>query len=98
MRVLGKQPPAVLTYELFLDEDGRKISKSVGKGLSVDHWVDFAPIESLLFYLYQNPKRAKRLYWDVVPKRSGRPSLFGTCSVAARMCHSMVPVWISVSS
>jgi lysyl-tRNA synthetase class 1 len=68
VRVLGKQPPAVLTYELFLDEDGRKISKSVGKGLSVDHWVDFAPIESLLFYLYQNPKRAKRLYWDVVPK------------------------------
>ncbi len=68
VRVLGKQPPAVLTYELFLDEEGRKISKSIGKGLSVDHWVDFAPIESLLFYLYQNPKRAKRLYWDVVPK------------------------------
>ena len=68
VRVLGKQPPAVLTYELFLDEEGKKISKSVGNGLSVDHWVDFAPIESLLFYLYQNPKRAKRLYWDVVPK------------------------------
>jgi lysyl-tRNA synthetase, class I len=68
VRVLGKQPPAVLTYELFLDEEGRKISKSVGKGLAVEHWVDFAPIESLLFYLYQNPKRAKRLYWDVVPK------------------------------
>ena len=68
VRVLGKQPPAVLTYELFLDEEGKKISKSVGNGLSVDHWVDFAPIESLLFYLYQNPKRAKRLYWDMVPK------------------------------
>jgi lysyl-tRNA synthetase class 1 len=68
VRILGKQPPAVLTYELFLDEEGKKISKSVGNGLSVDHWVDFAPIESLLFYLYQNPKRAKRLYWDMVPK------------------------------
>ena len=68
VRVMGKQPPAGLTFELFLDEEGKKISKSVGKGLSVEHWVDFAPIESLLFYLYQNPKRAKRLYWDVVPK------------------------------
>ncbi|MBQ36169.1 MAG: lysine--tRNA ligase [Gemmatimonadaceae bacterium] len=68
VRVLGKRPPAVLTYELFLDEEGKKISKSVGNGLSVEHWVDYAPIESLLFYLYQNPKRAKRLYWDVVPK------------------------------
>ena len=68
VRVMGKQPPATMIYELFLDEEGKKISKSVGKGLSVDHWVDFAPIESLLYYILQNPQRAKRLYWDVVPK------------------------------
>lgn len=68
VRVMGKQPPAGLTYELFLDEEGKKISKSVGKGLSVEHWTDFAPIESLLYYLYQKPKTAKRLYWDIVPK------------------------------
>jgi len=68
VRLMGKKPPAGLTFELFLDDEGRKISKSVGRGLTVDHWVDFAPIESLLYYIYQNPKRAKRLYWGMVPK------------------------------
>ena len=68
VRLMGKQPPVGLTYELFLDEQGRKISKSVGKGLTVDAWVQYAPIESLLYYIYQNPKRARRLFWDVVPK------------------------------
>lgn len=68
VRIMGKQPPAGLTYELFLDDEGRKISKSVGKGLKVDTWVQYAPIESLLYYMYQNPKRAKRLFWDVVPR------------------------------
>ena len=68
VRLMGRQPPVGLTYELFLDEEGRKISKSVGRGLTVDSWVQYAPIESLLYYIYQNPKRARRLYWDVVPK------------------------------
>lgn len=68
VRLMGRQPPVGLTYELFLDEQGRKISKSVGRGLTVDSWVQYAPIESLLYYIYQNPKRARRLYWDVVPK------------------------------
>ena len=68
VRIMGKRPPAGLTYELFLDDEGRKISKSVGKGLKVDTWVQYAPIESLLYYVYQNPKRAKRLFWDVVPR------------------------------
>ena len=67
-RLMGKQPPVGLTYELFLDEEGRKISKSVGRGLTVDAWTRYAPLESLLFYIFQNPRRAKRLYWDVVPK------------------------------
>ena len=68
VRLMGKPPPAGFYFELFLDEEGKKISKSVGKGLTVDHWVDFAPIESLLFYIYQKPKRAKRLYWGMVPR------------------------------
>ena len=68
VRIMGRQPPAGLTYELFLDDEGRKISKSVGKGLKVDTWVQYAPIESLLYYVYQNPRRAKRLFWDVVPR------------------------------
>jgi lysyl-tRNA synthetase class 1 len=65
---MGKQPPAGFFYEMFLDEEGRKISKSVGKGLTIDTWVNYAPLESLLYYLFQNPKQAKRLYWGIVPK------------------------------
>jgi lysyl-tRNA synthetase class 1 len=67
-RLMGKQPPAGLFYELFLDEDGRKISKSVGKGLTIDSWIGYAPLESLLYYIFQNPKQAKRLYWGIVPR------------------------------
>ncbi len=68
VRLMGKQPPAGLFYELFLDEEGRKISKSVGRGLTIDSWMTYAPIESLLYYIFQNPKQAKRLYWGIVPK------------------------------
>ena len=68
VRLMGKQPPSGLFYELFLDEKGRKISKSVGKGLTIDSWIDYAPLESLLYYIFQNPKQAKRLYWGIVPK------------------------------
>ena len=67
-RLMGKQPPEGFFYELFLDEEGRKISKSIGKGLTVDTWVSYAPLESLLFYLFQNPGQAKRLFWGIVPK------------------------------
>jgi lysyl-tRNA synthetase class 1 len=67
-RLMGKQPPTGFFYELFLDEEGRKISKSVGKGLTIDSWVDYAPLESLLYYLFQNPRQAKRLFWGIVPK------------------------------
>ena len=68
VRLMGKQPPTGLFYELFLDEEGRKISKSVGKGLTIDSWMSYAPLESLLFYIFQNPKQAKRLFWGIVPK------------------------------
>ena len=68
VRLMGKQPPAGLFYELFLDEEGRKISKSVGKGLTIDTWMQYAPLESLLYYIFQNPKQAKRLFWGIVPK------------------------------
>ncbi|GAK57873.1 lysyl-tRNA synthetase [Candidatus Vecturithrix granuli] len=67
-RIMGKQPPTGYFYELFLDEEGKKISKSVGKGLTIDTWVNYAPLESLLYYLFQNPRQAKRLYWGIVPK------------------------------
>lgn len=67
-RLMGKQPPAGFFYEMFLDEEGRKISKSVGKGLTVDSWVNYAPLESLIYYIFQNPRQAKRLFWGIVPK------------------------------
>jgi lysyl-tRNA synthetase class 1 len=67
-KVLGGEPPVSLTYELFLDELGQKISKSKGNGLTIDDWLTYAPSESLAYYMYQAPKRAKRLYFDVIPK------------------------------
>jgi lysyl-tRNA synthetase, class I len=67
-RVLGGQPPETLTYELFLDKDGQKISKSKGNGLSVDEWLAYAPPESLAQFMYNQPQRAKRLYFDVIPR------------------------------
>ena len=67
-RILGGTPPTNLTYELFLDEQGQKISKSKGNGLSVDDWLKYAPQESLALYMYQKPKTAKRLFFDVIPK------------------------------
>jgi lysyl-tRNA synthetase class 1 len=67
-RVLGGQPPEGFTYELFLDKDGQKISKSKGNGLSVDEWLTYAPPESLSQFMYNQPQRAKRLYFDVIPR------------------------------
>jgi len=68
VRLMGKQPPIGLIYELFLDQDGKKISKSVGRGLTVDAWQSYAPIESLLYYIFASPRKAKRLYWEIVPR------------------------------
>ena len=67
-RVLGKKPPNGFAYELFLDEKGEKISKSKGNGISIEQWLRYASPESLALYMYPNPKRAKKLYSDVVPK------------------------------
>ncbi len=67
-RLLGKKPPCNFIYELFLDENGEKISKSVGKGITIDRWLKYAPKESLAYFLYHRPERAKRLYFDVIPR------------------------------
>ncbi|NKD87360.1 lysine--tRNA ligase [Haematospirillum sp. 15-248] len=67
-RILGSTPPKNLSYELFLDENGQKISKSKGNGLSVEDWLKYAPEESLALFMYQKPKAAKRLYFDVIPR------------------------------
>ncbi len=67
-KTLGKPPPSGFAYELFLDEKGEKISKSKGNGITIEEWLNYASPESLSLYMYQNPKRAKKLYSDVVPK------------------------------
>lgn len=67
-RILGGTPPMNLTYELFLDDKGQKISKSKGNGLAVEDWLKYAPDASLALFMYQKPKAAKRLYFDVIPR------------------------------
>ena len=67
-RALDVPPPEGFNYELFLDEHGQKISKSKGNGLTIDQWLTYAPTESLGLYMFQKPKTAKKLYFDVIPK------------------------------
>ncbi len=68
IKLLGKKNPSGFAYELFLDEKGEKISKSKGNGITIDQWLEYASPESLSLYMYQNPKRAKKLYKEIVPK------------------------------
>ncbi len=65
---LGGTPPEGFNYELFLDEKGQKISKSKGNGLTIDEWLRYASPESLSLFMYREPKAAKRLYFDVIPR------------------------------
>ncbi|MCL4111656.1 UNVERIFIED_CONTAM: hypothetical protein GTU68_023612 [Idotea baltica] len=67
-RILGGRPPEHFTYEMFLDENAHKISKSTGNGISIDEWLTYAATESLSYFMYQKPKTAKRLHFDVIPK------------------------------
>ena len=68
IKLIGKNNPSGFAYELFLDEKGEKISKSKGNGITIDQWLEYASPESLSLYMYQNPKRAKKLYKEIVPK------------------------------
>jgi lysyl-tRNA synthetase class 1 len=67
-RTLGGTPPEGFNYELFLDERGEKISKSKGNGLTIEEWLTYASPESLSLFMFQKPKTAKRLYFDVIPR------------------------------
>ena len=66
--ILGHKKPEHFTYELFLDENGQKISKTSGNGVSIDEWLTYASSESLSYFMYQKPKTAKRMFFDVIPK------------------------------
>jgi len=93
-RIIGGTPPAGFTYELFLDENGEKISKSKGNGLSVEEWLAYATPESLALFMYQKPKAAKRLYFDVIPRNVddylSHLSSFGGQEIDKKVAN---PVW-----
>jgi lysyl-tRNA synthetase class 1 len=66
--ILGSNPPVQFFYELFLNEEGNKISKSKGNSITVDEWLTYAPAESMALFMYRSPSKAKRLHFDVIPK------------------------------
>jgi lysyl-tRNA synthetase class 1 len=68
VRLLGGEPPVPFFYEMFLDESGSKISKSVGKGITVETWLRYAPPESLALFLFRNPRKARRLSWEAISR------------------------------
>jgi lysyl-tRNA synthetase class 1 len=68
LRALGGVPPDGFNYELFLDENGERISKSRGNGLTIEEWLTYGPEESIALFMFQKPRVAKRLYFDVIPK------------------------------
>jgi lysyl-tRNA synthetase, class I len=93
-RALGGVPPEGFIYELFLDEKAEKISKSKGNGLTIDEWLTYASPQSLSLFMFQKPKAAKRLYFDVIPKAVdeylGLVSKYASEEEAARLDN---PVW-----
>lgn len=94
-RILGDTPPEGLSYELFLDEEGSKISKSKGNGISMEEWLQYGTQESLSLYMFQSPRKAKKLYFDVIPKTvdeylnhlSKYPTLEGKLKYASPIWH-----------
>ncbi len=68
LRLLGGKPPLGFAFEMFLDEEGRKVSKSVGRGVSTDQWQRYAPIEVLKYFLMLNPRRARKLFLESIPQ------------------------------
>ncbi len=87
-----RPPPVTLTYELFLDEEGRKISKSKGNGLAVEDWLKYGTNESLRLFMYQRPQSAKRLYVDVIPRSIDdyQDQLGGVLAAGARRSASTI--------
>jgi lysyl-tRNA synthetase class 1 len=68
LRVMGGNPPLGFPFEMFLDEEGRKVSKSVGRGVTVEQWQRYAPVEVLKYFLLQNPRRARKLFLESIPQ------------------------------
>lgn len=69
-RILGEPPPQGFFYEMFLDGQGRKISKSIGNGMTIDEWLTYGPLESLSLFIFKKPEQASRLHFDIVPQNT----------------------------
>jgi lysyl-tRNA synthetase class 1 len=93
-KALGGTPPDGFNYELFLDEDGQKISKSKGNGLTIEDWLNYASPESLSLFMYQKPRAAKRLYFDVIPRAADDYYQFLDAYPRQDMANRLTnPVW-----
>jgi lysyl-tRNA synthetase class 1 len=68
VKILGGEPPELFKYELFLDEKGKKISKKLGNGISIEQWLRFAPVDSLLYIMYTKPQQAKKMGLPILPE------------------------------
>ncbi len=94
IKLIGKTNPCGFAYELFLDEKGEKISKSKGNGITIDQWLKYASPESLSLFMYQNPRRAKKLYKEIVPKAVDEYLEFiEKGKKQSELQHLMNPVW-----
>ena len=94
VRIIGAKPPINMVYELFLDQNGEKISKSRGNGLSIEEWLAYGTKESLSLYMYQNPKRAKRLHFDTIPKHVDEYSRYLSSAKEQNLENKIKnPVW-----
>ncbi len=93
--ILGSPAPEHYVYELFLDDKGQKISKSKGNGLTIDEWLTYADTESLSLYMYNRPREAKKLYFDVIPRAVDEYAQFLAAfpKQAAEKDQLMNPVW-----
>ncbi len=93
-QILGGRAPEIFSYELFLDDQGQKISKSLGNGITMDEWLAYASPESLGYFMFQKPKTAKRLFFDVIPKAEDeyhqQLGAFAKQDATARLSN---PVW-----
>ncbi len=68
LRLLGGRPPLGFAFEMYLDEEGHKVSKSIGRGVGVEQWRRYAPIEVLKYFLILNPRRARKLFLESIPQ------------------------------
>ncbi|HJU10147.1 MAG TPA: lysine--tRNA ligase, partial [Candidatus Binataceae bacterium] len=68
VRLLGGRPPLGFPFEMYLDEEGHKVSKSIGRGVGVEQWLRYAPIEVLKYFLMLNPRRARKLFLEAIPQ------------------------------